>query len=235
MVKSQSLTNPHFENINIKNLGQTEEFFIKGSESFIYNGSFGTKNIVIKIRKSKKYRVENLDSILRIQRLRIESRMIKSALNSTIPVPTLCFVDLTMNAMGLEKIEGENLGVLMSDSAFNNDITLKKNIYSKFGEIVGKLHNIEVIHGDLTPLNIIVDKENNIYIIDFGLAYYSNEIKDKSMDLFILFGALKIFHYNEELFDMFLQGYTISNDYEGVIDNFYKLTQKGRYKNKPLR
>ena len=221
----------NYENIDIANIENKKEFFIKGSESFINEGVFIGKNILIKVRKPKKYRNFNLDYNLRLQRLRIESKMFKSALNHDIIVPGLYGVDLVSFSMLIEKIEGENLGYLMSNLSLNENQFLVLNIFTKFGEIVAKLHNIEIIHGDLTPLNILIDKENSMFIIDFGLAFYSNEIKDKAMDLFILFGALKIFpQQTDELFSSFLQGYKLSTDYNAVIDYFNKLMKKGRYK-----
>ena len=219
------------ENIQISSLEHRTEFLIKGSESFIYSGSFIDNNVVIKERKSKKYRSEKLDYDLRIQRLRIEARMIKSALKSLILVPSLYNVNLSSFSLQLEKIEGQNLGFIIANSISETTESLLPKFFSDFGTIVAKLHNIEIIHGDLTPLNIIIDNDNNIYIIDFGLSYYSNEIKDKAMDLFILFGALKIYpQQNDELFNLFLNGYKIVNEYNSIIGIFDKLTKKGRYK-----
>ena len=221
----------NFENIDIATIEDKKDFFIKGSESFINEGEFIGKKVLIKVRKQKKYRNFNLDYNLRLQRLRIESRMFRTALDHDIIVPGLYGVDLVSFSMIIEKIDGENLGYLMSNLSLNENQFLVLNIFTKFGEIVAKLHNIEIIHGDLTPLNILIDKENSMFIIDFGLAFYSNEIKDKAMDLFILFGALKIYpQQTDELFNSFLQGYKLSTDYDAVIDYFNKLMKKGRYK-----
>ncbi len=197
----------------------------------MYKSSFLGEDALLKERKSKKYRNPHLDSELRFQRLRIEARMIKLALDCNIKVPSVLSVDLSTFSMQLEFIAGQNLGSLLVDSNFSSDESNKKKFLFEFGVIVSKLHNISIIHGDLTPLNILISKSNNIHIIDFGLSFISNELKDKAMDLFILFGSLKIFsQQNEDLFDMFLQGYRQVNDYQSIIDIFNKLTNKGRYK-----
>lgn len=219
-----------FSNIPINSLLQKKEFYIKGSESFIYKGICFTKKVLIKERRPKIYRDKRLDNELRLQRLKIESKMIKSALNSNINVPSLISVNLNDYSLVLEEINGNNLGFLLNEPNFNSNNSSKTEILQKFGQIVAYLHNIEIIHGDLTPLNILIANENQIFIIDFGLAFYSNEVKDKSMDLFILYGALKIYSDYETLFQTFLQGYNAAKDFSMVLDNFNKLTQKGRYK-----
>ena len=231
MVDSTSNYPSDLINVKISSLNNKSGLMVKGSESFIYCGSYLGKLTLIKERRPKKYRQNQLDGELRIQRLRIESRMIKSALNNNIKVPYLINIDLKSFSLSLEYIEGQNLGLLLSDPNFTSEYSNKLTFFKEFGLIVSKLHDIEIIHGDLTPLNILVNTQKEIYILDFGLSYYSNEIKDKSMDLFILFGSLKIFsHDNEDLFDMFLQGYKTVIGYKSIMENFYKLTNKGRYK-----
>ena len=164
-------------NVKISDLITKFDVIIKGSESFISNSLFLGENALIKERRQKKYRNQKLDSELRLQRLRIEAKMIKSALESSIYVPVLFSIDLLTNSLQFEKIEGNALNSFLFDEKFLSNSDLKNKFLIKFGIIVSKLHNIEVIHGDLTPLNILIDKENKIYIIDFGLSYYSNEVK----------------------------------------------------------
>ena len=216
--------------ILISTLKHGSDFIIKGSESFLYNGSAFGYEVVIKERRPKKYRDPKLDQKLRLQRLRIESRMILSALNNNIHVPALISADLQSFTLELEKINGDNFGTFLSNSQSSNESTLTHNFLKEFGHMVAKLHNIEIIHGDLTPLNVLIRKDNTMFIIDFGLAFYSNEVKDKAMDLFILYGALKIYSHFDSLFEGFLEGYRIANDQVLIIDYFDKLTKKGRYK-----
>ena len=231
MVNVTNSNSYSYVNIKIADLIKKSEFLVKGSESFIYLETFLGKKIILKERKPKKYRLEELDSELRLHRLRIESRMIKSALNCDIQVPALFSIDLLSFSMGLELVKGKNLGSILFDKKNLDKVANKKQFLKDFGIIVSKLHNIDIIHGDLTPLNILISENNTIHIIDFGLSYYSNEIKDKAMDIFILYGSLKIFpQQNEDLFDMFLEGYKIVHRYDTIIANFNKLTNKGRYK-----
>lgn len=217
-------------NIDISSLVSKSTLLIKGSESFIYNSTFLDDNTLLKERRLKKYRNFLLDLQLRQQRLRIEARMIKSALKSSILVPAIYTIDISSFSIQIEEILGTNLGILLFNPDFQKNRTDYKILFSEFGEIVRKLHDIDIIHGDLTPYNLILDTQNKIHIIDFGLSYFSSEIKDKAMDLFILFGSFKIFPHNEDLFDMFLDGYKNVHEYGAIIEIFYRLTNKGRYK-----
>ena len=112
MVNPTSQSEFDLINVNISNLAKVSNLIIKGSESFIHSGSYLGKLVVIKERRPKRYRENQLDLELRTQRLRIESRMIKSALNNNINVPSLFSVDLLSFSMFLEHIKGNNLGVL---------------------------------------------------------------------------------------------------------------------------
>lgn len=54
----------------------------------------------------------------------------------------------------------------------------KKNIYilfMHFYQLIDKLHNINIIHRDIKPDNFLLDKNDNLYIIDLGLSTYYNE------------------------------------------------------------
>lgn len=42
-----------------------------------------------------------------------------------------------------------------------------------------------VIHGDLTTSNMIY-KDDQIYLIDFGLSYVKTSIEDRAVDLYVL-------------------------------------------------
>lgn len=47
------------------------------------------------------------------------------------------------------------------------------------------LHYSGVIHGDLTTSNMIY-KDDQIYLIDFGLSYVKTSIEDRAVDLYVL-------------------------------------------------
>jgi len=81
------------------------------------------------------------------------------------------------------------------------------------GSEIAKMHKAEVIHGDLTTSNIMLRHPSSrgraeIVLIDFGLAYVSNLVEDKAVDLYVLERAFSSTHpASEPLFALVLQGY----------------------------
>ena len=73
----------------------------------------------------------------------------------------------------------------------------------KIGQILAKMHDIDLIHGDLTTSNILIAKNiteqsHVLYFIDFGLSYQRNTIEDKAVDLYVLERAFLSSHPNME-------------------------------------
>lgn len=76
-------------------------------------------------------------------------------------------------------------------------------IMDKIGQILAKMHDIDLIHGDLTTSNILITKSiteqsHILYFIDFGLSYQRNTIEDKAVDLYVLERAFLSSHPNME-------------------------------------
>merc|ERR1712210_203585 len=74
------------------------------------------------------------------------------------------------------------------------------NLAQKIGQMVGKLHKNNLIHGDMTTSNMLVDanQDQQIYVIDFGLGDFSGTPEDKGVDLYVLERALISAHPNTE-------------------------------------
>ena len=232
MVKINLLTNSNTVNRNISNLKILKNELFKGSESFIYEAHFLNNNVLIKKRKPKKYRNSLLDTELRISRLKIESKIIEFSLNNNIAVPTLYGIDLNEAELIIEFLKGKSLGELLAEENLILDQSKIFDYFTKIGTMTSILHNIEIIHGDLTPFNIFLTNDEKLYLIDFGLSYFSNEVKDKAMDLFIMNSSLKIYNPTiaKQIFDSFLKGYSLANQFENIFSYFNLLENKGRYK-----
>ncbi|KAJ3087307.1 TP53 regulating kinase, partial [Physocladia obscura] len=68
-------------------------------------------------------------------------------------------------------------------------------ISRKIGEGLGKLHNADIIHGDLTTSNLMLRAESlSLVFIDFGLSFVSSLAEDKAVDLYVLERALASTH-----------------------------------------
>ena len=61
-----------------------------------------------------------------------------------------------------------------------------ENICKTIGSVVAKLHLHGIIHGDITTSNILITKDNNIVMIDFGLSFMEGTPEDKGVDLYVL-------------------------------------------------
>jgi len=73
-------------------------------------------------------------------------------------------------------------------------------VAKEIGTALGKMHNIDVVHGDLTTSNLMMRKESgSVVLIDFGLSYVSNLIEDKAVDLYVLERAFTSTHPNTEV------------------------------------
>lgn len=220
----------NFFNISILDLLVQKNLFKKGSEAYLYIGEYLQKRIIIKERKIKLYRHYHLDINIRRSRTRLEARIMKTILQEDIPIPRLFGVDINKFIIILEYIEGEPLGFLPYND--KNSSINSKSIFYKIGQLTAKLHNIKVIHGDLTPFNVLISPQNQIYFIDFGLSFFSSELEQQMMDLFTLKESLRAFSpYNyQDWFTEFLNGYESLVKTPSINQHLKSISQRGRYK-----
>jgi len=54
------------------------------------------------------------------------------------------------------------------------------------GTVVRAVHEAGIIHGDLTTSNMIMDKNDKIVLVDFGLSYFKESAEDRAVDLYVL-------------------------------------------------
>ena len=234
----------------------------QGAEGKIYIGEFLSKKCLVKERFQKKYRVEELDKKLTKNRMLNESRNIFRASKAGIKVPTLYFIDLIERKIYMEYLENScQLKVILQSIYSNEDITPYESLIQKIskdlGEIISKLHSENLIHGDLTPSNIILtikedtgsdllnNAENKIlenknyddmYLIDFGLSSValstSSSLEDKAVDLYVLKRAIISSNpKSEELFEKTMNIYQNKcKNGEEIINKYKKVEMRGRKK-----
>ncbi|MAG52868.1 MAG: Kae1-associated kinase Bud32 [Nanoarchaeota archaeon] len=188
----------------------------QGAEAKLYQDG----NKLIKDRIKKSYRLEILDKKIRKFRTKRESKLLQSV---NINVPKVLNTEET-------KIEMEFLqGNLLKDIL--DTLPLKKSleICKTLGEEISKLHEQDIIHGDLTTSNMIL-KDNKVYFIDFGLGLFSPKVEDKAVDLHLLKQALESKHYKnfKKYFTTILNNYKHKN----VLTRLEKVEKRGRYKNR---
>ncbi|MEK6818560.1 MAG: KEOPS complex kinase/ATPase Bud32, partial [Nanoarchaeota archaeon] len=181
---------------------------------------------LIKRRVKKGYRISEIDEKLRKGRTKREVNLLERA-NNVIPSPKVKKVNDREKEIVMEFISGKKL---------SEDLGKLKNykeVCEKIGENIAKMHDAEIIHGDLTTSNMIYsDKEDKVYFIDFGLGFVSSKIEDKAVDLHLIKQALEAKHHEnfEGYFKGILKGYELSKNYGEVLKRLEKVEKRGRYK-----
>ena len=188
----------------------------QGAEAIIYLD----KNRIIKNRIRKSYRLPILDKKLRKSRTRIEGKIINK-LAKIIHVPKILEID--KESIVMEYVKGKRL----SDSLERLDW---KKICEELGNIITKLHNQNIVHGDLTTSNMIY-KKNKVYLIDFGLGFHSHKIEDKAVDLHLLKRALEAKHFSifPEAFNIIINNYNAFNK-NLIVKRISEIEKRGRYR-----
>jgi TP53 regulating kinase-like protein len=238
-----------------------EKVLSQGAEGKIYLTKFLDKLCLVKERFIKQYRVKELDTKLTKSRILNETRNISRASKNGINVPTIYFVNLIERKIYMEYINnGCQLKEILTYIFQLNDL----NTYEKFlekiindlGNMISKLHSNGIVHGDLTPSNIILkikSNENNdnnlnsgkdeilklknydyMYLIDFGLSSMttSNQsgIEDKAVDLYVLKRAMISNNpKSEEVFEKVINIYENNCDNgKKIIEHYKKVEMRGR-------
>lgn len=181
---------------------------------------------IIKRRLKKGYRLEEIDEKLRKLRTRKEAKLLERA-GKIIFVPKVLKVDEKKKEIDMEFIDGKKLSQYLDEF----ELKKQKEICFKIGEEISKLHENDIIHGDLTTSNMIL-KDERVYFIDFGLGFENGRIEDKAVDLHLLRQALEAKHFLhwKELFEEVKKGYKEYKDSEEVLRQFEKVEKRGRYK-----
>ena len=191
---------------------------------------------LIKRRIAKGYRLIELDEKLRRQRTKREARLLEKA-SKLIPVPKIISTD----AKSREKVEGKTAGFASEIdmqfiegkklSEYLDNLPNAEDVCREIGTNTAKLHDADIIHGDLTTSNMIL-KDNKVFFIDFGLGFESKKIEDKAVDLHLLRQALEAKHFNnyEKFFNAAKEGYKASKHYAATLKRLEAVEKRGRYK-----
>ncbi len=196
----------------------------QGAEAIILQ----EKDNIIKKRVKKSYRIFEIDDKIRRRRTRSEAKLLTKA-SKLISIPEIIKVDQKTKKIIMEFINGKKL----SDYLDKFPLKKQKEVCKLIGESTAKLHDADIIHGDLTTSNMIL-KDDKIYFIDFGLGFISHKFEDKAVDIHLLKQALEAKHFKnwEDLFREVLKGYSISKDHKIVLERLNKVEKRGRYKGK---
>ncbi|MCA9487087.1 Kae1-associated serine/threonine protein kinase [Candidatus Woesearchaeota archaeon] len=194
------------------------ELFSEGAESSLYRKD---KTSLIKIREAKTYRIESIDLRLRKERTKREAKILEYLHQKEIHVPKLLEMKVEKEEMSIT-IEYLNAKVLKE--------VLDETLLSKAFEEIMNMHEAEVVHGDLTTLNMLT-KEKDVFLIDFGLSKFSKKIEDRASDLHLFFTCIKNEH--PQLFSLkknLLEKYKLLSFGEAVVKRLENIEKRGRNK-----
>lgn len=194
------------------------EMLDNGAEAIVYleEGHEG-KNMLVKERVPKVYRHKEIDEMIRKERNRTEARLMSEARRSGVSTPII--FDVEDFKLQMQYIEGIPIKYL---------ITPKTS--EKVGELVGKLHNSGIVHGDLTTSNLLLAGDR-LYLLDFGLAYFDKGLEARGVDVHVLFQTFESTHSaHEALIEAFKKGYQRTFiDSENVLRRVEEIKKRARY------
>ncbi len=194
-----------------------DELISIGAEAEIYR----KEDKLVKKRVKKNYRLKIIDEELRSSRTKSEARLLRKAKRSGISVPRIFRKDKYKIVM--EYVDGD----LLRDSLDNYEKEKREKICRNIGKIILKMHENNIVHGDLTTSNMIL-KDNKLFLIDFGLSEYSTRIEDKAVDLHLIKQALIAKHNKnwKNYWKNILEKY----DNKKVLTRLKKVEERGRKK-----
>jgi len=188
----------------------------KGAEADIYRAD-GT---VLKVRAQKNYRIKPLDEKLRRERTRAEAKLLLRAA-PLINVPKV--------------LSNDNFSICMEfvcGKRVKDAITAKNYLFicKKIGAMAARLHSANIIHGDMTTSNMII-QNSEIYFIDFGLGFFSHSVEDMAVDLRLLEEAFISTHPDiaQDAIAAILKSYEKSGGKKEVLLRLEKIRARGRY------
>lgn len=158
---------------------------------------------------------------------------------SGISTPVVYFVDYVSHCIFLEDLVGAITvrdHIALSQASGQDPVSLNA-LTEQMGQILAKMHDEDVIHGDLTTSNMLLRQGSSpqsakpeLFMIDFGLSYTSALPEDKGVDLYVLEKAFLSTHPNtEQLFQRLLKSYSqTSKKAHAVIKKLDEVRLRGR-------
>ncbi len=200
-----------------------------GAEARLDSATWMGRKAVTKQRLPKGYRHPTLDRSLQGFRIKNESRLMLEARRAGIPVPIIYSIDIAENRIVMEEIPGSRVKDALESMPDEKALEL----CGKIGTIAGRMHANDIVHGDLTTSNMLLDGDR-IVLIDFSLGSKSSELEDKGVDMHLLEEAFHSAHYRRSEFyeavkESYVRAYPGGAD---VLKKVKEIEKRGRYTRK---
>ncbi|MDO8538657.1 MAG: KEOPS complex kinase/ATPase Bud32 [archaeon] len=203
-----------------------------GAEASVFESEFLGKKCIVKQRISKKYRNPKLDERITKQRTKQEAMLIHKAKAFGVRSPILFEIDLKNKKIVMEKIEGTQLKKVLAKNL---------GLCTEIGKIIGILHKNNIVHGDLTTSNFIVNKKTAglsradptyamVALVDFGLGYSSSSFEDKATDLIGFKKSFTATHTKHlKYWDKILKAYEKESGFKEIEEKIKEIEARARY------
>ncbi|XP_049290700.1 EKC/KEOPS complex subunit TP53RK [Anopheles funestus] len=218
----------------------------QGAEAKLYIGTYKGQRCLVKERFEKKYRHPALDRQLTRQRIKAEQKAFQRCATAGVLTPAFYGADLEERKIYMEYLDKSRTAKDFIDelTALSQDAQespLLQKLAEKIGYVVGVLHRNNLVHGDLTTSNILLDPveedpEDPVFpyrliTIDFGLSHFSDNNENKGVDLYVLERAILSTHSQlPGLFEMILEAYRVhnTNNCKETIAKYEEVRARGR-------
>lgn len=176
-----------------------------GAEAEVWKGTWFGKLAVRKQRRPRSWRHPDLDHRLGVRRMTSEARLLIRLRKCGLPVPAVWDLDLDGGQLVLEWLPGRTLIEVLNDE--NSELQTVELALKSVGSAVRHLHREAMTHGDLSTNNVLIH-EQEVFLIDFGLAAVEYEVERFGIDLHVLDEILGASHPQwEGAINWVLEGY----------------------------
>lgn len=217
----------------------------QGAESRLFYGKLNDVDCVAKHRFSKMYRNPMLDKRITKERTRKELRVYEklSKVNNPLAEYMPTIVSSNENTIIMTQLTGyQTVHDYIECNLYQETSPQVKNLVKLIGTCIAQLHNVGIVHGDLTTSNLLIlegtDLPNHVVPIDFGLTTFSVNAEDRAVDLYVLERALVTTHYpDSKVFDIIFEQYMSMIDPstcgpppgpQRIVNKLQEVRQRGR-------
>lgn len=200
-----------------------------GAEARLDSSVWMGRDVVVKQRVVKGYRHPELDRSIQTARIKNEARLILEARKAGIAVPVIYSIDVAGSRIVMEEVKG----VRVKDALMELPDEDAVRVCEKIGGIAARLHANDIVHGDLTTSNMLLEGDR-IVLIDFSLGMKSSELEDKGVDMHLLEEAFHSAHHDRSgLYEVIKRSYAASYvEGKAVLDKVREIEKRGRYTRK---
>lgn len=175
-----------------------------------------------------------MDKQLRTKQFGNELRSLLKCSKIGLSVATVLWADVPNCRLYMRKLEGMTVKQWLRERETLFDSDECKMVAKELGCVIAKLHQEGgLVHGDLTTSNFMLDTSLRVWMLDFGLSYYSTDAEDFAVDLYVLERAMLSTHpKSEQLFVKILKAYRKAYNGQGqaVVSRLNNVRQRGRKK-----